>query len=47
MPDSISIHITAPTGHTHRSHPPPPPRSPAWENHNTFEANLTQYLASA
>jgi hypothetical protein len=47
VPDSISIHITAPTGHTHRSHPPPPPRSPAWENHNTFEANLTQYLASA
>ena len=30
-PDGTGILITTPTGHTTRSDPPPPPRSPSWD----------------
>ena len=45
--DDITITITTPTGHTHHSRPPRPPHSPPWENPRTFQADLTQYLATA
>ena len=46
-PDHVGIHLTTPTGHTIRSDPPPPPRSPSWTQGSPDEAQPSRRMGAA